>query len=139
MRKSIAIHLTTIVGILVIASVAMAASKSITVKMDGKQESPAASTTGTGSAKITLNDTKGQVCFKLSWSGIGTPSASHIHKGAKGKAGAVVIPLFSGTPKKSGCVSASKSLVAAIIKTPGSYYVNVHTAKYPGGAVRGQL
>jgi hypothetical protein len=139
MRKSIAIHLTTIVGILVIASVAMAASKSITVKMDGKQESPAASTTGTGSAKITLNDTKGQVCFKLSWSGIGTPSAAHIHKAVKGKAGPVVVPLFSGTPKKSGCVSASKSLVAAIIKKPGSYYVNVHTAKYPGGAVRGQL
>jgi hypothetical protein len=139
MRKPIAILLTTIVGILVVASVAMAASKTITVKMDGKQESPAASTTGTGSAKITLDDTKGQVCFKLSWSGIGNPSAAHIHKAVKGKAGPVVIPLFSGTPKKSSCVSASKSLVAAIVKKPSSYYVNVHTAKFPNGAVRGQL
>jgi hypothetical protein len=139
MRKPIAILLTTIVGILVVASVAMAASKAITVKMDGKQESPAASTTGTGSAKITLDDTKGQVCFKLSWSGIGSPSAAHIHKAVKGKAGPVVVPLFSGTPKKSGCVSASKSLIAAIVKKPSSYYVNVHTAKFPNGAVRGQL
>jgi hypothetical protein len=138
MRKSIAV-LTTIVSLFVVAAGSMAASKTITVPLTGKQESPAGSPTGKGSAKITLNDTKGQVCFKLSWSGIGNPSASHIHKGAKGKAGAVVIPLFSGTPKKSGCVSASKSLVAAIIKTPGSYYVNVHTAKYPGGALRGQL
>jgi hypothetical protein len=138
MSKSIAILLTAIVSVVVVAS-AMAASKTITVPLTGKQESPAGSPTGKGSAKITLNDTKGQVCFKLSWSGIGNPSASHIHKGAKGKAGAVVIPLFSGTAKKSGCVSASKSLVAAIIKKPGSYYVNIHTAKYPNGAVRGQL
>jgi hypothetical protein len=138
MRKPIAI-LLTFFSVLVVAAGSMAASKSITVKLDGKQETPAGSPTGNGSAKITLNDTKGQVCFKLSWSGIGTPSAAHIHKGAKGKAGAVVIPLFSGTPKKSACVSASKSLVAAIAKTPGSYYVNVHTAKYPNGALRGQL
>src|SRR5882762_7795659 len=96
MRKSIAI-LTTIVSLFVVAAGAMAASKTITVPITGKQESPAGSPTGKGSAKITLNDTKGQVCFKLSWSGIGNPTASHIHKGAKGKAGAVVIPLFSGT------------------------------------------
>jgi hypothetical protein len=139
MRKPIAVLLTTAVSLLVLASIAMAASKVITVPMTGKQESPAGSPTGKGTAKITLNDTKGQVCFKLSWSGIGNPSAAHIHKGAKGKAGPVVIPLFSGTAKKSGCVSASKSLVAAIIKKPGSYYVNVHNAKYPNGAVRAQL
>jgi hypothetical protein len=138
MRKSIAV-LTTIASLFVVVAGSMAASKTISVKIDGKQESPAGSPTGKGSAKITLNDTKGQVCFKLSWSGIGTPSAAHIHKAAKGKAGPVVIPLFSGTPKKSGCVSAKKSLVAAIAKKPGSYYVNVHTAKFPNGAVRGQL
>jgi hypothetical protein len=139
MRKPIALLLTAVVSLFAVASIAMAASKVITVPMTGKQESPAGSPTGKGTAKITLNDTKGQVCFRLSWSGIGTPSASHIHKGAKGKAGPVVVPLFGGTAKKSGCVSASKSLVAAIMKKPGSYYVNVHTAKYPDGAIRGQL
>jgi hypothetical protein len=139
MSKSIAILLTTIVSLLVVASVAMAASKTITVKMTGKQEKPAGSPTGTGSATVTLNSTTGRVCFKLKWSGIGNPSAAHIHKAAAGKAGPVVIPFFGGTAKKSGCVNASKSLVAAIVKKPSSYYVNVHTAKYPNGALRGQL
>jgi hypothetical protein len=139
MRKSLAVLLTTAAAILVIASVALAASKSITVSMNGKSESPKGSPTGKGSATISLNSSKGRVCFKLSWSGIGKPTAAHIHKGNKGKAGPVVVPLFGGTAKHSGCVSASKSLVGAIIKKPGAYYVNVHTAKFPGGAVRGQL
>jgi hypothetical protein len=139
MRKSIAILLTTILGVLVVASVALAASKSITVKMTGKQETPAGSPTGTGSATVTLNSATGRVCFKLNWSGIGNPSAAHIHKAAAGKAGPVVIPFFGGTAKKTGCVNASKSLVSAIVKKPSSYYVNVHTAKYPNGALRGQL
>jgi hypothetical protein len=29
--------------------------------------------------------------------------------------------------------------VAEILADPGSYYVNVHNAEYPGGAIRGQL
>jgi hypothetical protein len=33
----------------------------------------------------------------------------------------------------------SKSLLAAIKKKPSAYYVNVHTKKYMGGAIRGQL
>jgi hypothetical protein len=139
MRKPVLALLTTMLVALIVASVAVAASKVITVGMNGKQESPAGSPTGKGTAKITLNSSTGKVCFKLSWSGIGNPTAAHIHKGAKRVAGPVVVPLFGGTAKHSGCVKASKSLISAIIKKPGSYYVNVHTAKYPGGALRGQL
>jgi hypothetical protein len=139
MRKSIALLLTSIAAILALATMAFAATKTITVSMSGSQETPKGAPKGKGTAKVTLNSTTGQICFKLSWSGIGTPTASHIHQGAKGKAGPVVVPLFSGTPKKSACVTASKSLVGKILKTPANYYVNVHTAKYKDGAVRGQL
>jgi TRAP-type C4-dicarboxylate transport system substrate-binding protein len=139
MRKTIALMLTSIAAVLAIATMAFAASKTITVKLTGSEETPKGDPKGKGTAKVTLNSTTGQVCYKLSWSGIDTPTASHIHQGAKGKAGPVVIPLFSGTPKKSACVTASKSLVGKILKTPTSYYVNVHTAKYKDGAVRGQL
>jgi hypothetical protein len=48
-------------------------------------------------------------------------------------------PLFGGAAKHSGCVKASKSLLAKIVKRPASYYVNVHNAKYPAGALRAQL
>lgn len=118
---------------------AYAADKTFNVSMTGKAESPAGDPNGKGTAKVTLQQSKGKVCFKLTWSGIGPPTAAHIHKGKKGVAGPVVIPFFGGAAKHSGCVTAAKSLIAAIAKHPAGYYVNVHNAKYPGGALRAQL
>jgi len=130
---------------LVAAGLARAASgvsttTTFTVHMTGGQEVPKGSPTGSGTAVLSLTPSTGRVCFHLTWSKIDTPIASHIHKAPKGKAGAVVVPLFSTPPAKhSGCVSAAKSLVAAILKHPSDYYVNIHTKRYPNGAIRGQL
>jgi hypothetical protein len=64
--------------------------------------------------------------------------AAHIHKGRPGVAGPVVVP-FGKTFKSKGCTTTTAAIVAAIERTPSAYYVNVHNAKYPGGALRGQL
>lgn len=108
-------------------------------KLTGKVEVPKGALAGKGLVNLNLSAGKGTVCWTFSQiSGIGTPSAAHIHKGAPGKAGAVVVPL--GTAYKAkGCTSASKKLIEAIESNPNSYYVNVHTSKYPAGAIRGQL
>jgi hypothetical protein len=50
----------------------------------------------------------------------------------------VVVP-FGKTYKSKGCTAASASLAAAVKKSPSAYYVNVHNAKYPAGALRGPL
>ncbi len=113
--------------------------KALTTEMLGKNEVPKGSPTASGKATITLNATKGTVCWKFTVKGLDTVNASHIHKGPKGKSGNVVVPLFVGKLKTRGCVNASKSLVAAIQKSPKAYYVNIHTNKYPAGAIRGQL
>jgi hypothetical protein len=143
MRKVVVVLVALAVSAGVVGAQAIAASggtKVIKVKMTGKQEVPKGSPTGSGSATITLKGASGKVCYKLSWSKIGTPNAAHIHKGAKGKAGSVVVALFGNPPAKhSGCVTAKKSLIAAIAAKPGAYYVNVHTKKYGAGAIRGQL
>ena len=138
MKKLVLIPLALIAALLLAVS-AFAADKTITVKMSGKQETPKGDPDGKGTAKVSLLQSKGKVCFKLTWSGIGNPTAAHIHQGKKGVAGPVVIPFIGGAAKHSGCVKADKKLIGKIIKTPASYYVNIHNAKYPGGALRAQL
>jgi hypothetical protein len=143
MRKIVVMMLALVVGAYIAGAPAFAkpaSKKTLTVRTTGKQETPKGSPSGSGTARIKLDASKGQVCFKLTWSKIKPPVAAHIHKGAKGTAGPIVVPLFTTAPAKhSGCVSASKTLVAAIIKTPRAYYVNVHTSDFPAGAIRGQL
>jgi hypothetical protein len=95
---------------------------------------------GSGTASIRLNPGQGEVCFELTVSGIAPATAAHIHVGAVGVAGPVVVgltPPTSGT--SSGCVTADPTLIKAIIQNPEQYYVNVHNADFPAGAVRGQL
>jgi hypothetical protein len=137
--KKLGLISLALVAALFLAASAFAATKTFTVSMTGKAETPKGDPDGKGTAKVTLNTSTGRVCFKLTWSGIGNPVAAHIHKGKKGVAGPVVISFFGGAAKHSGCVKASKSLVSKIVKSPASYYVNVHTQAFPAGAVRAQL
>jgi hypothetical protein len=108
-------------------------------KLLGKNEVPKASPSGHGIVNLTLNAGKGSVCWTFAGiNGIGTPLVAHIHKAPVGKAGPVVVPL-SGAYKTKGCTKAPKRMIAAIETHPNAYYVNVHTKKYPAGAIRGQL
>ena len=55
-------------------------------------------------------------------------------------AGPIEIPLPPSTATGgSGCVTADRDLILAIIRDPSAYYFNVHNATYPAGALRGQL
>jgi hypothetical protein len=121
------------------AALAGAATTTLHATLSGKAEVPKAGT-GTGSARITLDETKGRICYRITLKGVGTTMAGHIHKGGKTVAGPVFVPLFAKpTTQPKGCVTAKKSAIKAIKKNPSGYYVNVHTAKYPAGAARGQL
>jgi hypothetical protein len=104
--------------------------------MKGGNEVPKGDPKASGTAEIKLTGTK--VCWEFKLKGVKGPSAAHIHKGGAGKAGPVVVP-FGTKFKRTGCTTASNAIVKAILSRPGGYYVNVHTAKYPAGAVRGQL
>lgn len=107
-------------------------------KLLGRNEVPKGSPKGHGIVNLTLDASKGSVCWTFDITGIGKPAVAHIHKGLPGTAGGVVVPL--GTSYKvKGCASAAKKTVAAIESQPNAYYVNVHTTTYPGGAIRGQL
>ena len=143
MGKIVSVALALTVGVLIAVGSAVAAGTTVptyTVHMTGAQEIPKGSPTGKGTFKYQLVTTSGLLCYSLKWSGIGTPFAAHVHKGAKGTAGPIVIPLSTSAPvAQSGCVRVTKSLLLAIKKKRSGYYVNVHTKKYMGGAIRGQL
>jgi hypothetical protein len=120
---------------------ATASAKTLTASLNGKVEVPKGDTDGFGSARITTSKAKGKVCFDITLSKVGSVSAGHIHKGAKGKAGGVVVALFGkATKHPKGCVTGvKKSVISDIESHPARYYVNVHNSAFPGGAVRGQL
>lgn len=95
---------------------------------------------GRGTATITLNQGQGKVCFEIAVSDIAAPTAAHIHEAPATGSGPVVVGLFMGAGSAlSGCVSANRAEIAEIAATPSDYYVNVHNAEFPAGAVRGQL
>ena len=109
---------------------------SLHATLSGKVEVPKGDPDGKGTAEVKITGTS--VCWEIKVSKVGTLAAAHIHKGRAGVSGPVVVP-FGAAYKPKGCIKVSSSVAAAIAKNPGAYYVNVHNAKYPGGALRGQL
>jgi hypothetical protein len=109
--------------------------------LNGSQEVPGpGDPDGSGTALITLNQGQGQVCWELTAVGIATPTAAHIHEGAQGVAGPVVVTLSPPVGgSSSGCASVDAALIQSIRQNPAMFYVNIHNADYPSGALRGQL
>jgi hypothetical protein len=90
-----------------------------------------------GLFKATLSGTT--LKWKLTFAKLtGPATAAHIHMGAKGKAGNVLVSLCA--PCMSG-VTGTASVTPAVLSAFKKHllYVNVHTAKNPGGEIRGQL
>ena len=87
------------------------------------------------------------LCYVLLVDKIGTAVAAHIHEGAAGTNGPVVVNLAAPADGNAAdCLTEGEAgkfvgdqTVAEILANPGNYYVNVHNAEYPGGAIRGQL
>ena len=97
-------------------------------------------TDGAGKAIVELNPGQNRLCYKLRVSNIAPATMAHVHVGAAGVAGPIAVTLVApagGT--SSGCANLSEPLTKALLKNPANYYVNVHNAEFPNGAVRGQL
>jgi hypothetical protein len=155
-RRLVSIAVLTVVlstvGAVMAASGALADEKTatFTVQLSGANEvCPTAPGTcggpGTGTATITIDRNARTLCYSITTSNVALPLlAAHIHVAPVGEAGPVVVPLFTQPVNAATvgptCLSGlDKNLLKAIIRNPQNYYVNVHNAPFPNGAVRGQL
>jgi hypothetical protein len=127
----------------------VAAGDAYFAALDGSQEGPAVATAATGQGLAVISADGGTVTYMVTYSGLsGTLAAAHIHTGAAGSNGGVILPLTAGPSpmtgaltaadfKASGSVTTLAEAVAAI--RAGTTYFNLHTAANPGGEIRGQI
>lgn len=150
MRRRMGVVLGALALIAAIAVPAIAGSHgntnatSLVATLTGAGEVPPVNTKMAGLAKVTIDVDKRLICYELIATGKRKPVAAHIHEGASGVNGSVVVDFGTfGKPvarSSEGCTrSVAKSVLAAIAANPAGYYVNVHTGANPPGEVRGQL
>jgi CHRD domain len=140
MKRAMLVPAGMVLGLCVSASSGAVQGVTWKAELVAAQEIPkpaVSNTHGQGTFLGTFTGTK--LKYKLTFSGLSGPAnAAHIHLGAMGKAGNVVVPLCG--PCKSpvtGVVAVSKALRNDFANH--LLYVNVHTAKNPNGEIRGQL
>lgn len=123
------------------ATVGDAVGTGLEATLSGAEEVPGpGDPDGGGSAEITIVDRTDNLCYELAVRNIEPATAAHIHRGAPGVAGPPVVTLDAPTDGESnGCLSVASELVDEIEANPAGFYINVHTAPFPNGAVRGQL
>jgi len=109
------------------------------VKLSGADEVPPVTTSASGSGSIKVKDDR-SVSGSIKTTGV-AGTAAHIHSGAPGKNGGVVITLSKGSDGNTWTVPEGAKLTEAQYKEykAGNLYVNVHSAAHKGGEVRGQL
>lgn len=113
----------------------------LSTSLSGDEEAPGpGDPDGEGFATIVLKPLLGEICYLIDTDDIADATAAHIHKGAFGVAGPAVVTLeLNDDDTFIGCVDADRDLIVDIISDPDDYYINVHNADYPDGAIRGQF
>ena len=111
--------------------------------LQGSNEIGGGDTNGYGAAAVTFHSTR-KICVGLVVDRIAIPTAAHIHQGVAGVNGPIVVSFPKipgrGNPGSSSfCADIDSTLAGQIQGNPAGFYVNVHNADFPGGALRGQL
>lgn len=125
---------TILAAMILVAAPAARAHVQLGAALDGAQEVPAVDTTATGTADFLLNP-DGTLEFQITPSGLGQILGAHLHDGARGQSGGIVVDL--GTTLSGTTEALSADLQAKLLA--GGLYVNVHTSENQGGEIRGQV
>lgn len=125
-------------------SAAPAAAVDFQLNMTGAQEVPGpGDPDGMGVGTLSIDPSTNMVSWNFTYANIAAPTAMHIHTGAAGVAGPVLVPMGVATSGGPGTLISMTTTTAAnvnmILSNPTGFYVNIHNTPFPAGAVRGQL
>src|ERR1700674_1219112 len=107
------------------------------VHLTGAEEVPPVSTSAMGDGSFTVGS-DGAVKGSVSTTGV-QGTAAHIHQGAKGQNGPVIVPLTKNGDTYTAPDGAKLNEAQISAYKAGNLYVNVHSAANKGGEIRGQL
>jgi hypothetical protein len=118
------------------------------IAVNGAQETPAVPSSATGTMDVIYTRGTKMLNYKVSWSGLtAAPSAMHIHGLAPTGFAAGIVQTIISAPNANfpatGSYTGTLLVDGVVVKEEnllnGLYYVNIHTATYPGGEIRGQI
>jgi hypothetical protein len=124
-----------------LASAAPANAEKTTMKINltSAAEVPANTSPGKGTADVTYDSASKMLTWKVTYSGLTGPATmAHFHGPAEpGKNAPVVIPFKDASSGAGGSATLTDAQAADLMA--GKLYINIHTAKNPGGEIRGQV
>ena len=138
--RTTAVRLSVVAGAFALAACAsmnMMAMSGDGLKLSGANEVPAVTTGASGTGTITVGSDR-SVTGSVTVAGM-TPTAGHIHQGAPGANGPVIVPFTQSGNTFSAPADAKLTDAQYDAYKAGNLYVNVHSAANPGGEVRAQL
>lgn len=134
---------------------AAAALLSFSATLTGSQEVPPNASAATATATILVDTVAQTLLVNESFSGLSGPAtASHLHTAPPGVAGPIILPFavvpsatsgsFSDTLTAADLINQGTSGISTFAQLldrieAGNTYVNIHTANFPGGEIRGQV
>jgi CHRD domain-containing protein/PEP-CTERM motif-containing protein len=146
LRNSTITRLTAVLAALALSStLASATIYNFTATLNGANEVGPTGSLGTGSGTFAFDDVANNILGSVSFTGLGSPATlSHIHVGAPGANGGVIVSFVPYTPAAtSGLIAPGIPLAFPVANIPalfaGNTYFNIHTGTFPGGEIRGQL
>ena len=143
-NRSLRAFIAATAAVVLVAGCGMMQPKSnqvaFSTQLRGANEGPAAATNATGQVDAVLNKDTNLLQWKMTYEGLSGPAtAGHFHGPAMAGANAGVVSPFNNpiTSPMTGQASLTAAQVADLMA--GKWYANIHTAKFPGGEIRGQM
>jgi CHRD domain-containing protein len=126
-----------LISLLAMPAPAFADMVKMKADLKASEEVPATESSGAGTADVTLDTAANKVSWKITYENLtGDATAAHFHGPAKvGENAGPIVDITANIKDGSADVTADQAKMIS----EGNTYINIHTAKYPDGEIRGQV